>query len=124
MWSAFWLSFHSFMTNASLTEMHTISSTPWDLNSGASLLNRGTCDEEQVGVNAPGKEKTTTVFPANTSSLVRSTHSLSCRVRNLTSGTRFPSRFSNTDFSPELYKSCLKLIIPARCSHSSPCYRI
>src|SRR5690606_1008459 len=100
MWSAFWFSFHSFITNASLTDTHTISSTPGDLNKGASLLNRGTCDEEQVGVNAPGNENTTTVFPENTSSLVTSTHSLSCRVRNVTFGTRFPSLFSNTAFSP------------------------
>jgi hypothetical protein len=38
-------------------------------------LYRGTCDEEQVGVKAPGNEKTITVLPANTSSLLRSSHS-------------------------------------------------
>src|SRR5690606_39603619 len=88
-------SFHSFMTNASLTEMHTISSTPCAFRTGASWLKRGTCEEEHVGVNAPGSENTTTVLPAKISSLDTSTHSCSPRVRNVTRGTRCPSRFSS-----------------------------
>jgi hypothetical protein len=36
-------------------------------------LNRGTCEDEQVGVKAPGSENTTTVLPANMSLLVIST---------------------------------------------------
>jgi hypothetical protein len=33
-----WSSCHSFITKASLTETHTISSTPWALNAGANWL--------------------------------------------------------------------------------------
>lgn len=75
------------MTNPSLTETQTISSTPdnkyqillelqqkeevpFAFNTGANSLKRGTCDEEQVGVKAPGRENNTTVLPANRSSLV------------------------------------------------------
>ena len=48
------------MTNGSLTEMQTIASMPWALNTGASSLKRGRCVDEHVGVNAPGSENTTT----------------------------------------------------------------
>jgi hypothetical protein len=41
----------------------------------ASWLKRGTWVEEQVGVKAPGSEKTTTVLPLKMSSVVTSTQS-------------------------------------------------
>ena len=49
--------------------------------------------EEQVGVKAPGSENTTTVFPANKSDVFTLFQSLFSRTRNVTSGTRLPSRF-------------------------------
>ena len=93
--SAFWLRCHSFITNASLTLTQMTSSIPFALNCGTSWLYRGTCDDEQVGVNAPGSENTTTDLPANTSSLVRSTHSCPRRVLNVTAGIFWPSKFLN-----------------------------
>jgi hypothetical protein len=48
--------------------------------------------DEQVGVNAPGREKTTTVLPLKTSSVVTFFQSVAVRVRNVTCGTFCPWR--------------------------------
>jgi hypothetical protein len=48
--------------------------------------------EEQVGVNAPGSENTTTFLPAKSSPLVTVFHSLFSQMRKATSGTRWPTR--------------------------------
>src|ERR1700694_844450 len=82
------------MTNGSLTETQTMASMPCALNAGASSLNRGKCVDEQVGVNAPGSEKTTTFLREKMSSLVTVDHSPLRRIRKLTSGTRCPSRLA------------------------------
>src|SRR5262245_3827896 len=88
---------HSFITNASFTEMHTMRSTPLAKNAGASSLYRGTWVDEQVGVNAPGSENTTTVLPLKSSSVVSVFQSPdSVRVRKLAWGTFCPSRFLRT----------------------------
>jgi hypothetical protein len=55
--------------------MHTTWSTPFSLKAGASSLKRGKWLLEQVGVNAPGREKTATVRPLNSLSLSVSFHS-------------------------------------------------
>src|ERR1700730_4567680 len=81
------------MTNGSLTEMQTMASIPCALKAGASSLNRGKCVDEQVGVNAPGSEKTTTFLCEKMSSLVTVAHSPLRRIRKLTWGTRCPSRW-------------------------------
>src|SRR3954471_11177307 len=73
--------------------MHTTESTPLSRNTGTSSLYRGRCVDEHVGVNAPGSEKTTTVLPANRSSVVIVFQSLFSRMRKVTLGTRWPSRF-------------------------------
>ena len=49
--------------------------------------------DEQVGVKAPGSEKTTTVLFLNRSSVVTFFQVLPSRTGNVTLGTRWPSRF-------------------------------
>ena len=44
-------------------------STPRALSLSAFCTNPGRCFAEQVGVNAPGTEKSTTFFPLNSSSV-------------------------------------------------------
>ncbi len=95
MFSASWSLPHSSITNGSLTEMQTIESIPWSAKTGASSLKRGRCVDEQVGVNAPGSENTTTFLPAKMSALVTVVHSPLRRRRNVTSGTRWPSRLGS-----------------------------
>ena len=51
-------------------------------------------------MNAPGSENTTTVLPLKISSVVTGFQSLSVRVRNVTCGTFWPSRFANTAGTP------------------------
>ena len=75
-----------------------MASMPCALNAGASSLKRGRCVDEQVGVKAPGSEKTTTFLPAKISSLVTLAHSPLRRMRKLTSGTRCPSRLERLVF--------------------------
>src|ERR1700694_378876 len=82
------------MTKGSLTETQTMASMPCALNAGASSLNRGKCVDEQVGVNAPGSEKTTTFLPEKMSALVTVAQSPLRRIRELTFGMRFPSRLA------------------------------
>jgi len=51
------------MTKVSFTDKQTILSTPFSRKTGANSLYPGKWEVEQVGVNAPGKAKRTTVFP-------------------------------------------------------------
>jgi hypothetical protein len=51
------------MTKASLTETHTMLSTPLLLISSAFSMNPGKCFRLQVGVKAPGTAKRTSFFP-------------------------------------------------------------
>ncbi|KAI3471985.1 hypothetical protein Pfo_028673 [Paulownia fortunei] len=53
----FKFSFQAFITNASLTEIQAMVSTPLALNSAAFSTKPGRCFCEQVGVNAPGTAK-------------------------------------------------------------------
>ena len=50
------------ITKASLTEIHHISLMPFASNSENSSSYAGTCLVEQVGVNAPGNPKITTLL--------------------------------------------------------------
>src|SRR5690606_20444640 len=95
-----WSLAHSFITNVSLTETHTMLSTPASRKAGASSLKRGRWVDEQVGVNAPGREKTTTVLFLNRSSVVTCFQSLPWRTGKVTLGTRWPSRFCSIRSSP------------------------
>mmetsp|Transcript_24204 Transcript_24204/g.38950 ORF Transcript_24204/g.38950 Transcript_24204/m.38950 type:complete len:246 (+) Transcript_24204:512-1249(+) len=58
---------HAFMTKASLTETHAMTSTPRSSSSSACLMNPGTCFRLHVGVKAPGTANSTTFFPAQSS---------------------------------------------------------
>ena len=60
---------HAPMTNASLTAMQTILSTPLALIASAFSRNPGRCRALQVGVNAPGVANNTTFFPLKMSSV-------------------------------------------------------
>src|SRR6202034_4317678 len=61
---------HAFITNTSFTAVHAMVSTPLALIWSASSTKPGKCLASQVGVNAPGTEKNTTVLPANNCSVV------------------------------------------------------
>ena len=95
MLSASWCSAHAFITKVSLTDIQIISSTPFLNSVGANSLYRGKCEDEQVGVKAPGNEKTTTVLSLKISSLVRVVHSSFALNVNVTLGTFCCSLFSN-----------------------------
>src|SRR5687768_3157975 len=56
------------MTNASLTAMHAILSTPLPRKSAARSTKPGKCFASHVGVNAPGTENNTTLLPLKNSS--------------------------------------------------------
>src|ERR1700684_2200792 len=82
---------HAFMTNTSLTAVHAMVSTPFALILSASSTKPGKCLASQVGVNAPGTEKNTTVLPLKSSSVVSFCGpSLVMRV-NLPSGILSPT---------------------------------
>src|SRR6185437_15152184 len=68
---AFWSLPQAPITNASLTEMQAMVSTPLALILSNDVTKPGTCLAEQVGVKAPGRAKATTFLPgANNSSVV------------------------------------------------------
>ena len=60
------------MTNASLTDRQTMSSTPLPRIARDCSRNPGRCFIEHVGVNAPGTAKTTTRLPLKISPTVTS----------------------------------------------------
>ena len=61
--------------NPSFTDTQAITSTPAFLKTGYKCSYLGKCVDEQVGVKAPGKEKTTTVLPLKNSSVLISNQS-------------------------------------------------
>ena len=63
--SAPWSLPQAAMTKASLTDMHTIKSTPFAVMASALFTKLGRCFAEQVGVNAPGTANKPTFLPAN-----------------------------------------------------------
>src|SRR5262249_10038036 len=83
---------HAPITNASLTEMQAMASTPFALNLSASATNPGTCFAEQVGVNAPGSAKATTFLPgAKSSSVVIGLGPSGPSMRSVALGTLSPT---------------------------------
>ena len=54
---------HAPRTNGSLTEVQTISSTPFAFSSSAFSTKPGRCFAEQVGVKAPGTANSATLRP-------------------------------------------------------------
>ena len=58
------------ITNMSFTAIQAMVSTPFALMASALSMNPGRCSFEQVGVNAPGTENTTTFLPLNNSSVL------------------------------------------------------
>src|ERR1700690_2238254 len=60
------------MTNASLTAMQAMVSTPFALIASAFCTNPGKCLALQVGVKAPGTANSTTFLPLNISSVATS----------------------------------------------------
>src|ERR1700722_10660823 len=81
----------AFITKTSFTAVHAMVSTPFALILSANSTKPGKCFASQVGVNAPGTENSTTVFPLNSSSAVSFCGpSLVMRV-NLPSGILSPT---------------------------------
>src|SRR6266404_3531829 len=88
----FWSLPQAPITNASLTEMQTISSTPFAFSAAASARKPGTCLALQVGVKAPGSANATTFLPgANNSSVVTALGPSGPIVRNVALGTLSPT---------------------------------
>jgi hypothetical protein len=80
------------MTNASLTEMQAIVSTPFFLKASAAATNPGTCLALQVGMKAPGKAKAPTfLFGAKTSSVETVVGPSGPIVYNVALGTLSPT---------------------------------
>src|SRR5512142_2264444 len=89
---AFWSLPQAPMTNASLTEMQAMVSTPLPLILSNEPTNPGTCLAEQVGVKAPGRAKATTFLPgANNSSVVTALGPSGPIVRSVAWGTLSPT---------------------------------
>jgi len=61
---------HADITNASLYAITATISTPLPFNAGRFLMYPGRCLAEHPGVKAPGTEKRTTFFPANSVEMV------------------------------------------------------
>src|SRR5262245_52513831 len=60
----------AFITNTSLTAMQAMVSMPLALSASACCRNPGRCFASQVGVNAPGTEKSTTFLPLKSCSVL------------------------------------------------------
>src|SRR5262245_26758016 len=82
---------HAPITNASFTDTHTISCTPFDFRSPAFSTKPGRCFIEHVGVNAPGTAKITTFLPFVSSPVDTSFGPPSPISFSLTSGSLSPA---------------------------------
>src|SRR5258708_31607940 len=87
------------MTNTSLTAVHAMVSTPFFLSCSASSTKPGKCFASQVGVNAPGTENSTTVFPPNSSSVLTFFGPSLDMVVNLPAGILSPTLMVMWSFS-------------------------
>ena len=79
------------MTKASLTAVQAISSTPFAFSSDALSTKPGRCFAEQVGVNAPGTEKSATLRPLKNSLPSTGSGPSAVARTNCASGTLSPT---------------------------------
>src|SRR5688500_11297764 len=88
------------MTNTSFTAMQAMVSMPFALKLSMLPMNPGRCFASQVGVNAPGTEKSTTFLPLKSSSVETARGPSFVIVLRVPEGIRSPALIAIADESP------------------------